>query len=197
MSYARVQRAASLWSEHSSGQSQLAGNTDQERFQLRLNIADNQRLCIASVCSARLSSHRPAMQLAVHRDPEHHEGRTHCSNIKNLPSEARDLSQKHSSLSAARTASAWHLPPTPPLNPLSAQPSCLFNSIFPKTPADEMIRITRRNLSQLATAPSTPPVTSTRTLLGDNKRPLFCSHWLLPGLHMFPDVNLQLGYVLR
>lgn len=193
--YARVQRAASLWSEHSSGQSQLVGNTDQERFKLHLNIADNQRLCIASVCSARLASHPPAMKLAVQRDSEHHDWRTHCSNIKYLPSEARDLSQKHSSLSAARTASAWHLPPTPPLNPLSAQPSCLFNSIFPKTPADEMIRITRRNLSQLDTAPSAPPVTSAGTLLGDNKRPLFCSHWLLPELHVFPDANLQLGYV--
>lgn len=113
------------------------------------------------------------MKPAVQQDPEHHEGRTHCSNIKYLPFEARNLSQKHRLLSAARTVSAWHSPPTPPLNPLSAQPSCLFNSIFPQTPADEMIRITRRNLSQLALPSSAPPVTVAGTLLGDNKQPLF------------------------
>lgn len=94
VSNARVQRVASLWSEHSSGRSQLAGNTNQERFVLHLNIADNQRLCIASVYLVCLSSHQPVMKPAVQRDPEHHDGRTHCSNIKNVPSEARDLSQK-------------------------------------------------------------------------------------------------------
>lgn len=134
VSYATVQRAALLWSEHSSGHSQLAGNADQERFKLRLNIADNRRLGDASVCSARLSSHQPVMKLAVQRDPEHHDWRTHCSNIKYLPSEARDLSQKHSSLSAARTASAWHLPPHRLLTHLVPNQAASLIPSFPRLP---------------------------------------------------------------